>query len=575
MDAKALDKLLKAQQEYFEKLLVKLLKPSEMNETELYSKLVGMIGEFSFDLTSGMTFESWLGRHRSYFEEEGKTLPESSKVRLLLSKLGPEEYAQIERKMLPTKLSEMKFDELCNELVKEFSDHRSKLLKRFEALNVKCSALQDIVEFGNVVNAQCERAEMALSIEELKILIFISGMPSDATSVRQVAMKSVENKSEKGHTVTLKEVIEECRAYMANKSEALYLVKEKMSEVKKELPEVNTVEKVKCWKDSETENRFECKPKWTKPNVKYQQNVIEKKCSHCGRFGHWRMHCKFLNDKQYQPKRQWSDNNNHSGSPHCAILDIFDPMQSVEKEEWIKQKVKFGELDIEMIVDTASQINVVNKEVWKSIGQPKIEKVNYSGIGLGDNKVEIEGKFKSKVRVKDKDVFMDFHVVNSEMCILGLPGLKEVSVQNQKPKYKKWSEKKANFKIQKNAFPNGTKVKVKNTNKRSGKIEWLKGEIWRKTENAWKVKVSVLKSIVTRSFKEIRRDEWSNKKKLLNEDIKRMNISEETIVSESSVTSSSVNSVDKSKKIKAKTQDTYNGNKPKMKDVEEDKQMET
>nr|CAD2152654.1 unnamed protein product [Meloidogyne enterolobii] len=370
MDAKVLEKLLKAQQEHFEKMLVRLLKPSEMNDTELYSKLVGMIG-----------------------------------------------------------------------------------------------------------------------------------MPSDATSVRQVAMKSVENKSEKGHAVTLKEVIEECRAYMANKSEALYLVKEKMSEVKKEVPEVNTVEKVKCWKDSESENRFECKPKWTKPNVKYQQNVIEKKCSHCGRFGHWRMH--------------WS--------PHCAILDIFDPMQSVEKEEWIKQKVKFGELDIEMIVDTASQINVVNKEVWKSIGQPKIEKVNYSGIGLGDNKVEIEGKFKSK----------------------------------------------------KNAFPNGTKVKVKNTNKRSGKIEWLKGEIVRKTDNAWKIKVPVLKSIVTRSFKEIRRDEWSNKKKLLNEDIKRMNMSEETIVSESSVTSSSVNSVDKSKKIKAKTQDTYNGNKPKMKDVEDDKNMET
>nr|CAD2176632.1 unnamed protein product [Meloidogyne enterolobii] len=559
MDAKVLEKLLKAQQEHFEKMLVRLLKPSEMNDTELYSKLVGMIGEFVFDLTSGMTFESWLGRHRSYFEEEGKTLPESSKVRLLLSKLGPEEYAQIERKMLPTKLSEMKFDELCNELVKEFSDHRSKLLKRFEALNVKCSALQDIVEFGNVVNAQCERAEMALSIEELKILIFISGMPSDATSVRQVAMKSVENKSEKGHTVTLKEVIEECRAYMANKSEALYLVKEKMSEVKKEVPEVNTVEKVKFW---------------TKPNVKYQQNVIEKKCSHCGRFGHWRMHCKFLNDKQYKPKRQWSDNNNHSGSPHCAILDIFDPMQSVEKEEWIKQKVKFGELDIEMIVDTASQINVVNKEVWKSIGQPKIEKVNYSGIGLGDNKVEIEGKFKSKVKVKDKDVFMEFHLVNSEMSILGLPGLKEVSVQNQKPKYNKWSKKKATFKIQKNAFPNGTKVKVKNTNKRSGKIEWLRGEILRKTENAWKVKVSVLKSIVTRSFKEIRRDEWSNKKKLLNEDIKRMNISEETIVSESSVTSSSASAVDNSKKIKSKMKDNV-GNKSKMKEAEdEDKQME-
>nr|CAD2177603.1 unnamed protein product [Meloidogyne enterolobii] len=555
MEAKVLEKLLKAQQEQFEKMLVRLLKPSELNDTELYSKLVGMIGEFSFDLTSGMTFESWLGRHRSYFEEEGKTLPESSKVRLLLSKLGPEEYAQIERKMLPTKLSEMKFDELCSELVKEFSDHRSKLLKRFEALNVKCSALQDIVEFGNVVNAQCER------------------LPSDATSVRQVAMKSVESKSERGQAVTLKEIIEECRAYMANKSEALYLVKEKISEVKKEVPVVNTVQKVKYCEKSESEIGSECKKQWSKPNVKYQQNIIQKKCSHCGRFGHWRMHCKFLNVKQYQPKRQWSNDNNHSDSPYCAILDIFDPMQSAEKEEWIKQKVKFGELDIEMIVDTASQINVVTKEVWKSIGQPTIEKVNYSGIGLGDNKVEIEGKFKSKVRVKDKDVFMDFHVVNSEVCILGLPGLKEVSVQNQKPKYNKWSKKKAPFKIQKNAFPNGTKVKVKNTNKRSGKIEWLKGEILRKTENAWKVKVSVLKSIVTRSFKEIRRDEWSNKKKLLNEDIKRMNISEETIVSESSVTSSSASSVDSSKKIKSKMKEA-NGNKSKMKDVEEDKQME-
>nr|CAD2193887.1 unnamed protein product [Meloidogyne enterolobii] len=442
MEAKVLEKLLKAQQEQFEKMLVRLLKPSEMNDTELYSKLVGMIG-----------------------------------------------------------------------------------------------------------------------------------LPSDATSVRQVAMKSVESKSERGQAVTLKEIIEECRAYMANKSEALYLVKEKISEVKKEVPVVNTVQKVKSYEKNESGNGSECKPKWTKPNVKYQQNVIEKKCSHCGRFGHWRMHCKFLNDKKFQPKRQWSNDNNHSGSPYCAILDIFDPMQSIEKEEWIKQKVKFGELEIEMIVDTASQINVVTKEVWKSIGQPTIEKVNYSGIGLGDNKVEIEGKFRSKVRVKDKDVFMEFHLVHSEVCILGLPGLKEVSVQNEKSKYNKWSKKKANFKIQKNSFPNGTKVKVKNTNKRSGKIEWLNGEILRKTANAWKIKVPVLKSIVTRTFKEIRRDQWNNKKKLLNVDMQNMNMSEEKVLSESSVTSSSASSVDSSKRIKSKMKEA-NGNKSKMKDVEEEKQME-
>jgi len=42
--------------------------------------------------------------------------------------------------------------------------------------------------------------------------------------------------------------------------------------------------------------------------------------------------------------------------------------------------------------------------VWTNIGQPKVEKVNYKGIGLSDNKVNIEGKFKSKVQVNGKEV---------------------------------------------------------------------------------------------------------------------------------------------------------------------------
>ncbi|CAK5077604.1 unnamed protein product [Meloidogyne enterolobii] len=132
-------------------------------------------------------------------------------------------------------------------------------------------------------------------------------------------MKSVESISTVGHSVTLKEIIEECRAFMANKSEALYIVKEKMSEVKKEVPTVNTVEKLKCSKNTESENESECKKEWTKPNVKYQQNFIQKKCSHCGRFGHWRMQFKFLNDKEYQPRRQWNNGNNHHQVLHIRM----------------------------------------------------------------------------------------------------------------------------------------------------------------------------------------------------------------------------------------------------------------
>ncbi|CAK5006027.1 unnamed protein product [Meloidogyne enterolobii] len=53
-----------------------------------------------------------------------------------------------------------------------------------------------------------------------------------------------------------------------------------------------------------------------------------------------------------------------------------------------------------------------------------------------------------------------------------------------------------------------------------------------------------------------------------------MNISEEKVSSESSVTSSSDSSVDNSKRIKSKMKDK-SGNNPNMKDVEDDNNMET
>ncbi|CAK5044108.1 unnamed protein product [Meloidogyne enterolobii] len=51
---------------------------------------------------------------------------------------------------------------------------------------------------------------------------------------------------------------------------------------------------------------------------------------------------------------------------------------------------------------------------------------------------------------------------------------------------------------------------------------------------------------------------------MLNEDIQKLNISEDKVVSESSKSSSSANSVD----------EDFNGNNPKMKEVEEIRNME-
>nr|CAD2136760.1 unnamed protein product [Meloidogyne enterolobii] len=81
---------------------------------------------------------------------------------------------------------------------------------------------------------------MALSIEEIKILIYISGLPSEEQSLRQLAMRFVETKKKQAVPVILKDVIEECRLYLANKAEAV-LIAEKPTLLREPAIKVNLV----------------------------------------------------------------------------------------------------------------------------------------------------------------------------------------------------------------------------------------------------------------------------------------------------------------------------------------------
>jgi len=67
------------------------------------------------------------------------------------------------------------------------------------------------------------KAEMALTVEESKILVFIARIPEEALDVRQISLQFVEKYS-KSEVCTLKALMEEVRSYLANKSEAKVFV---------------------------------------------------------------------------------------------------------------------------------------------------------------------------------------------------------------------------------------------------------------------------------------------------------------------------------------------------------------
>uniref|UniRef100_A0A1I8B0N8 CCHC-type domain-containing protein n=1 Tax=Meloidogyne hapla TaxID=6305 RepID=A0A1I8B0N8_MELHA len=160
--------LLQQQQiaELIEKLGSKDAKQIEQDKSADYCKLNKMIGEFHCDIPRAYTFETWFEKYKTYFEIEGSTLSQELKVRLLISKLGGPEYSKIAQKLLPRKLNDLKFEELIKELKEEFGDPRSKLLKRFDTLKLKCNDFENVLEFGNLVNAECEKSLNCILLEE-------------------------------------------------------------------------------------------------------------------------------------------------------------------------------------------------------------------------------------------------------------------------------------------------------------------------------------------------------------------------------------------------------------------------
>jgi len=287
MDNEIFETFLQRQSQLLETLreMSVVAKSEEEKSTELYCKLKSLITEFKSDVEKGVTFESWYSRNKSYFEVDAKSLAEEVRVRLLVEKLGQVAYAKMSQKMLPEKLEEMSFESLVGVLKREFSDPRSKLVKRFEVIKMKCPSVEKIMEFGTLVNSECEKAEMDLTVEECKILVFIAGIPEKALDVRQISLRFVE-KYAKSEVCTLKDLMEEVRSYLSNKSEAkMFDSQSKVKSGPKEYDEVNNVSLIEHSRSRQS--------KRTRIKSRQKESQVEsRQCYNCGIVGHISRDCR-------------------------------------------------------------------------------------------------------------------------------------------------------------------------------------------------------------------------------------------------------------------------------------------
>ncbi|KAL3084544.1 hypothetical protein niasHT_032866 [Heterodera trifolii] len=197
--------ILEAQQKQFADLLKSILpNVAPSGSSDLFSKINGQIPDFRYDPENDSTFSLWYERYGQFVEKNGQALPDDMKVRY-------------EQQVLPKKAAELGFQETISNLKSLFSDTKSIFIRRFECFQMSCAPDQDVLEFGASVNAKCERADMTLSKDEIKCLIFITGLSDAHHDLRQECLRQLERakSATPPRTVKLEKLLEECRSILS------------------------------------------------------------------------------------------------------------------------------------------------------------------------------------------------------------------------------------------------------------------------------------------------------------------------------------------------------------------------
>ncbi|KAL3124789.1 hypothetical protein niasHT_003175 [Heterodera trifolii] len=193
------------------------------NSATLASSINARLDKFNYDPESGHTFESWLKRYGQIIIEDGKDLPDKSKVQLLIGKLGEQEYKHYTDSVAPKTPSDFDWSNTTAKLKQIFGETRSLFLRRFDCFQIRQSAHQDISALIAQINSSCENADLALAKDELKCMILIIALRDEFSDLRQKCLQRMEDARSYNKTVTLHELGEECKKYQILKESALSL----------------------------------------------------------------------------------------------------------------------------------------------------------------------------------------------------------------------------------------------------------------------------------------------------------------------------------------------------------------
>lgn len=385
--------ILEHQRELFEKsqlqLITTLTKRLEVSATAASSNddsaahfdtISAAITEFHYEPSLGHTFDVWFKRWEDTFQNDFSSKDSKWKARLLVRKLGTAEHKRFTNFILPQQPKDLNFEQTVSQLSEIFSEQLSLFNIRYNCLKLTKRESDDYVTFAGLVNSECEKFQLqSLTEDQFKCLIFVAGLQSSQDADIRTRLLS---RLEQDKDITVKTLTAECQR-LVNLKHDTNMIQQTVQPFPTSAVQAvikNTDASTKrppsaCWSCGEWHFKRFC------PFIKHQ-------CQRCNRRGHKEGFCDTQGTNTSNRRRnQRCDNlaNIKSNSVFAAFKVDFE-----SRRQYITLTI--NDIPVRLQLDTASDITLITRSTWESIGKPLVCSTNHQAHSASGNTLQLTGE---------------------------------------------------------------------------------------------------------------------------------------------------------------------------------------
>lgn len=338
--------------------------------------IANSLSEFKYDPEKGDTFPAYYRRFETIFTKRCEKWLDEKKITLLLQKMGTEENTKFTNLILPKKPEEISFSETVKILCVIFGERDGLFHTRYRCLNMSKDETDDIVTYAGKVNAQCELFKLKdLSVDMFKCYIFVQGLTAPKDKDLRSRILSI---MEQDPEMNLQKVTEECQKLINVKRDTTRIEGKVTSQVQ--------VVKQKTFPKDKGKS-FEC---WScaGPHLRKNCPYKDQRCTKCGLVGHRASHCRTKQDK----RRKWK--------PKVNVVLSKEEIKQGGKRKFVHTQINGH--SVKLLLDTGSDISIIDEVTWKRIGGPKLRKTQKIAKGVSGERLKFRGEFNCSVSLGSK-----------------------------------------------------------------------------------------------------------------------------------------------------------------------------